>query len=63
MSAIEEASRAGIDLSLIDECLRLSPEQRAIQHQEALQLALQLEAAYRASREYDGTQSTSPKAM
>lgn len=30
-------------MSLIDESLRLTPEQRALQHQEALNLALALE--------------------
>jgi hypothetical protein len=49
MSAIEEATRAGIDLSLIDENLRLTPEQRALQHQAALNMVLELEAAFRAS--------------
>ena len=61
MNAIEIAERAGIDLSLAAESLRLTPEQRAMQHQMALELALQLEAAHRTSlnRQHDdGTQST-----
>jgi hypothetical protein len=58
MSAIEEAANAGIDLSLIEESLRLTPEQRAIQHQAALDMALQLEAAYRARSRHDGNQPT-----
>jgi hypothetical protein len=50
-TAIEEAERAGFDMSLIDESLRLSHEQRALQHQEALNLALELESAGRKLRE------------
>jgi hypothetical protein len=45
MNAIREAERAGFDLSLVEESLRCSPEQRALQHQEALNLALALEQA------------------
>jgi hypothetical protein len=62
MSATDEAARTGIDLSLIDESLRLTPEQRAIQHQAALEMALQLEAAYRA-REHDGNKSPSAETL
>jgi pheromone shutdown protein TraB len=61
MNAIEAAEHAGIDLSLIDESLRLTPEQRAIQHQVALEMALQLEAAFQARKmnnHNDGTQRT-----
>lgn len=61
MNAIQAAEHAGIDLSLIEESLRLTPEGRAVQHQAALDMALQLEAAYHASigkRHDDGTQST-----
>lgn len=50
-SAIEEAERAGFDLSLVEESLSLSYDQRALQHQEALHLALELEAAGRKLRE------------
>lgn len=59
MNAIEAAERSGIDLSLVEESLRLTPEQRAIQHQTALEMALQLEAAYQmtmSKRRNDGTQ-------
>jgi pheromone shutdown protein TraB len=49
MNAIEAAEQAGIDLTLIDESLRLTPEQRAVQHQRALDLALQLQSAFDAS--------------
>jgi hypothetical protein len=61
MNAKEAAEQAGIDLSLIEESLRLTPELRALQHQAALEMALQLEAAYHASnskRHDDGTQQT-----
>lgn len=50
-TAIEEAERAGFDLSLIDESLTLSYDQRGLQHQEALNLALELERAGRELRE------------
>jgi len=50
-NAIEEAERAGFDMSLVDESLSLSYEQRALQHQEALNLALELERAGRELRE------------
>jgi hypothetical protein len=40
--AIEEAERAGFDLSLVDVSLRLSYEQRVLQHAGALELALEL---------------------
>jgi hypothetical protein len=50
-SAIQEAERAGFDLSLIDDNLSLSYDQRAIQHQQALSLALELERAGRELRE------------
>lgn len=36
MNPIETARELGIDLSLIDESLALTPEQRAVQHQKAL---------------------------
>jgi pheromone shutdown protein TraB len=66
MNAIQAAEQAGIDLSLIDESLRLTPEQRALQHQSALEMALQLEEAYnarRGERRDDGTQSTAAKTL
>jgi len=37
-SAIEEAKRAGIDMSLIETSLGYSYDKRAIQHQAALEL-------------------------
>jgi hypothetical protein len=45
------AEIAGFDLSLIDESLQISPEQRALQHQQALTLVLQLEMAGKEFRE------------
>jgi len=41
-SAVLEAERAGIDLSLIEHNLSLTYEQRAIQHERALALVLEL---------------------
>jgi hypothetical protein len=43
--ALEEARQAGIDLSLIDASLALSYEERVLQHQSALELALALRRA------------------
>ncbi len=51
MNAIQQAEQAGFDMSLIDESLRLTYEQRALQHQAALNLALALEEAGRQFRE------------
>jgi hypothetical protein len=45
LSAIEEAERAGFDMSLIDANLRSSYKQRVVHHQEALDLVLELEKA------------------
>lgn len=50
MTPIEEAELAGFDLSLIEENLRLTYTQRAEQHQEALNLALELEMTGRSLR-------------
>jgi hypothetical protein len=56
LTAVEEAERAGFDLSLVDVSLGHTYEKRAVQHQAALDLALELE---RAGREFrDRTQST-----
>lgn len=44
-NAIEIAVRAGIDVGLIDDNLRLTYEQRALQHQAALDFALEIERA------------------
>lgn len=50
MNAIEAAEHAGFDMSLIEASLRCTPEQRALQHQAALEMALQLEAAYQSAK-------------
>jgi hypothetical protein len=47
LNPIEEAERAGFDLSLVDESLTYSYEQRALHHQAALNLALEMENAGR----------------
>jgi hypothetical protein len=43
MTAVEEAARVGIDLSLVEISLTYSYDKRAQQHQAALDLALELE--------------------
>ncbi|HEY6453661.1 MAG TPA: hypothetical protein VIY90_00110 [Steroidobacteraceae bacterium] len=48
---IEEAERAGFDLSLVEESLGYSYEQRALYHQAALNLALEMEDAGRRMRD------------
>lgn len=45
LSATEIAEAAGFDMSLIRESLALSYEQRILQHQAALELALEMERA------------------
>jgi hypothetical protein len=57
-TAILEAERAGFDSSLIEESLALSYEQRAVQHQCALDLALEMERAGRVMREQSQSTST-----
>jgi hypothetical protein len=66
MNAIDAAKQAGIDLTLIEESLRLTPEQRAIAHQRALEMALQMEAAFQRRIAMDGhdrTESTAADAV
>jgi pheromone shutdown protein TraB len=60
LSAIEAAETAGIDLSLADENLRLTPEQRAMQHDAALDLVLRMEAAGRRLRNADHSATKTP---
>jgi len=43
--AIEEAERAGFDLSLVDSNLELSFEDRLLRHDSALELVLEMRAA------------------
>ena len=49
--AIESAVHAGVDISLIDDSLSRSYEERAVLHQEALNLALEMERAGNELRE------------
>ena len=49
--AIEEAERAGFDLTLVDESLRLTHEERALQHDQALALVLELDQIRREKNE------------
>jgi hypothetical protein len=58
--AIEDAEKAGFDLSLMDASLSYSYEKRAIQHQEALNLALELERVGRQLRDRSQSSSTAP---
>ena len=51
MTAVEEAERAGFDLSLIEVSLGYSYDKRAQQHQAALELALEFERAGRQLRD------------
>jgi hypothetical protein len=61
MTAIEEAQQAGIDFSLIEASLGYSYDKRALQHQAALELALELERAGRKLR--GATQPTDRTAL
>ena len=58
LTATEIAEAAGFDMSLVRESLRLSYEQRAIQHQAALDLMLEMERAGQRLR--DVAQSADP---
>lgn len=60
-TAIEVAAHAGIDLGLIDDNLRLTPEQRALQHQAALDLALEIERAGLRLRERLANAAAAPR--
>lgn len=60
LSAVEEAERAGFDLSLIDDNLSLTYDQRAFQHQQALNLALEIERAGRDLRERSEPPDSAP---
>ncbi len=53
IDAIEDAERAGFDMSLVEESLSYSYEQRAVHHQAALDLALEMEKAGQKLRERD----------
>lgn len=56
--AVAEAERVGFDISLIEESLSYSYEQRAVHHQEALNLAQEMEEAGRKLRERDQSTAT-----
>ena len=51
MTPAQQAQEAGIDLSLLEESLRLTPEQRLLRHQAALELVLAVEKAGMEMRE------------
>ena len=57
-TAIEQAERAGFDLSLVEASLALSPEERATQHDQALALVLEFDRIRRQRSEQP--QSTTP---
>jgi hypothetical protein len=59
-TAIEDAEKAGFDLSLMDASLSYSYEKRALQHQEALNLALELERVGRQLRDRPQPPSAAP---
>jgi len=50
INAIEEAESAGFDMSLVDQNLTYSHEQRALNHQAALNFVLELQKAGRRLR-------------
>jgi hypothetical protein len=56
--AIETAQKAGFDLSLVEDSLRLTLEERARQHDQALSLVLELDRIRRTQSEK--SESTSP---
>jgi hypothetical protein len=60
MNPIESAEAAGVDLSLIDDSLSRSYEERAVQHQEALNLALEMERAGNELRERYQSAASAP---
>jgi hypothetical protein len=60
-SAVERAVEAGFDISLIETSLGYSYDQRALQHQTALELALEMEHAGRKLR--DSAQPTDRKTL
>lgn len=59
-AAIENAEKAGFDLSLVDASLRLTPEERARQHDQALALVLEFDRIRQLRSEEP--QSTTPAA-
>ena len=59
IAVLEDARRAGIDLSLVDSKLALSYEERALRHESALELVLALREA---GANYEKSPSVAPEA-
>ena len=59
--AIAEAERAGFDLSLVDSNLALTPEERLLRHDSALELVLEMRAAGAALYAKRASASTTPR--
>jgi conjugal transfer/entry exclusion protein len=59
-TAIDEAERAGFDLSVMDESLSHTYEERAVHHQRALDLALEMERAGQQLRERPQPTASAP---
>lgn len=57
--AIEAARRAGFDMDLLDSNLALSPEERALRHESALELMLALREAGVKAREQSASAAPS----
>jgi len=61
INSLETATKAGLDVSLIEENLRLTPDKRLLQHQLALDMLEQLQSAYHAKPKHpDNDQSQQP---
>jgi len=58
-NAIQEAINAGFDLSMVDESLALSPEERARRHDQALALVLEFDQI---RNERDARTGSTPRA-
>lgn len=50
MTAVQRAEAYGIDISLLEENLRLSPAERIARHDQALELAMALQEAKKRAR-------------
>jgi hypothetical protein len=60
MDSLDNAQRAGFDLTLIEASLQLSFEERALEHQRALDVVLELEMIGRRQRESAQQTATDP---
>jgi hypothetical protein len=60
MTPAQQVREAGFDLSLVDGSLRLTPEQRLLQHQAALELMLAMERAGMELRERTAQPAAAP---